>query len=71
MSAKVSSDQIARAAAFTAATLHEAAGRIGALASAIKPMAPVFRVCGPVVTVTSAHGDNLWIQRALDIYGWR
>jgi 4-hydroxy-4-methyl-2-oxoglutarate aldolase len=48
-----------------AATLHEAAGRIGVMPSAIKPVVPGFRVCGPAVTVHSPGGDNLWLHRAL------
>jgi 4-hydroxy-4-methyl-2-oxoglutarate aldolase len=48
-----------------AATLHEAAGRIGVLPSAIKPVVPTFRICGPAVTVHSPGGDNLWLHRAI------
>lgn len=48
-------------------TLHEAGGKIGALPSAIKPVAPGFRLCGPALTVQSPPGDNLWLHRALDI----
>ena len=48
-----------------AATLHEAGGRIGVMPSAIKPVAPSFRVCGPAVTVHSPGGDNLWLHRAI------
>ena len=47
------------------ATLHEAAGRIGVMPSAIKPVAPSFKVCGPAVTVHSPGGDNLWLHRAI------
>jgi 4-hydroxy-4-methyl-2-oxoglutarate aldolase len=47
------------------ATLHETAGRIGALPSAIKPVVPGMRLCGPAVTVHSPPGDNLWIHRAI------
>ncbi len=47
------------------ATLHEAAGQIGALPSAIKPVAARFRVCGPAFTVQSPPRDNLWIHRAI------
>lgn len=47
------------------ATLHETAGRIGALPSAIKPVVPSMRLCGPAVTVHSPPGDNLWIHRAI------
>jgi len=50
---------------FGTATLHEAGGKIGALPSAIKPMAPSFKVCGPAFTVQGPPGDNLWLHRAL------
>lgn len=49
------------------ATLHEAGGKIGALPSAIKPVAAGMRVCGPALTVHSPPGDNLWLHRALDV----
>lgn len=58
-------DQLAEAARLGAATLHEAAGRIGALPSAIKPVAPDMRIAGPAFTVHVPAGDNLWIHRAL------
>ncbi len=38
---------VKRAAAFGTATLHEAAGKIGALTSAIRPMHPSFSIAGP------------------------
>ena len=47
------------------ATLHEAGGRIGALPSAIKPVQPQMKLCGPAITVHSPGGDNLWLHRAL------
>lgn len=58
--------ELVRAAAMLpTATLHEAGGRIGVMPSAIKPVAPGFRICGPAVTVQSPGGDNLWLHRAL------
>jgi 4-hydroxy-4-methyl-2-oxoglutarate aldolase len=48
-----------------AATLHEAAGRIGALPWQIKPVSPSLRLCGPAITVQSPGGDNLWLHRAI------
>jgi 4-hydroxy-4-methyl-2-oxoglutarate aldolase len=60
-----SAQQLAEATRLGAATLHEAAGRIGALPSAIKPVAPDMRVAGPAFTVHIPAGDNLWIHRAL------
>jgi 4-hydroxy-4-methyl-2-oxoglutarate aldolase len=58
---------VKRAAAFGTATLHEAAGKIGALASAIKPMDPKFAIAGPAFTVHSPPGDNLWLHRAIAV----
>jgi 4-hydroxy-4-methyl-2-oxoglutarate aldolase len=56
---------IQRAARHSSATLHEAAGRRGALPAAIKPVAPGFRVCGPAFVVSCASGDNLAIHDAI------
>jgi len=56
---------IERARTFGSATLHEAAGKIGALPSAIKPVAASFALAGPALTVHSPPGDNLWLHRAL------
>lgn len=58
-------DTLARATRLGAATLHEAAGRIGALPSAIKPVATDMKLAGPAFTVHVPTGDNLWIHRAL------
>jgi 4-hydroxy-4-methyl-2-oxoglutarate aldolase len=58
---------LAAAAKLPTATLHEAAKKIGALPSAIKPVAPQFRCAGSALTVHSPGGDNLWLHRALDI----
>lgn len=48
-----------------AATLHEAAGKIGVLPPAIKPVVAGFKICGTAVPVQSPGGDNLWLHRAL------
>ncbi|MEU6371587.1 RraA family protein [Streptomyces sp. NPDC046909] len=53
------------AATLSSATLHEAAGRIGALPSAIGPAFTGARVVGPAFPVASPPGDNLWIHRAV------
>lgn len=47
------------------ATAHEAAGRIGALPSAIKPVAPHMRLAGPAFPVVSPAGDNLFLHHAI------
>lgn len=53
------------AKAVGSATAHEAAGRIGALPSAIKPVSASFRIVGRAFTVQSPPCDNLWIHRAI------
>lgn len=57
----------AEAASLPTATLHEAGKKIGALPSAIRPVAPHFRFAGSALTVHSPGGDNLWLHRALDV----
>jgi 4-hydroxy-4-methyl-2-oxoglutarate aldolase len=64
---RVSAEVLGAAQKLPAATLLEAAGKTGALPSAIKPVVESFRVCGPAVTVHSPPGDNLWLHRALAI----
>jgi 4-hydroxy-4-methyl-2-oxoglutarate aldolase len=62
---RTTASQVSEAFALPTATLHEAAGRIGALPSAIKPVATGMRVAGPAFTVQSPGGDNLWLHRAI------
>src|SRR5882762_3542920 len=62
---RVSPEAVIAAREFPAATIHEAAGKTGALPAAIKPVSAGFRVCGPAVTVHPPPGDNLWIHRAI------
>lgn len=47
------------------ATLHEAAGRLGALPAAIRPVGPFPACAGPAVTVACPPADNLWLHRAV------
>jgi 4-hydroxy-4-methyl-2-oxoglutarate aldolase len=63
---RVAPQLVADTRVLSAATLHEAAGKTGALPWQIKAMAPDFRVCGPAFTVQSPGGDNLWLHRAID-----
>ena len=62
---RVAPELVVAARGLSAATLHEAAGRIGALPHAIKPLADSFTVCGPALTVSGPAGDNLWLHRAI------
>lgn len=61
----LSDELIARAAALSSATLHEAAGKRGALPPTIKPLASHVTVCGRAFPVKSPAGDNLWLHRAI------
>ena len=65
----ISVDEAQRAAAafetLSAATVHEAYGRRGALDPAIKPIVTGRRVCGPAMTVRTAPGSNLLLHQAL------
>jgi 4-hydroxy-4-methyl-2-oxoglutarate aldolase len=63
--AGLSPKQIEQAVGYGTATLHESAGRAGALPSNIKPLTPGLRLCGPAFTVHGRGYDNLWIHRAL------
>ncbi|NKB50248.1 MAG: 4-hydroxy-4-methyl-2-oxoglutarate aldolase [Alphaproteobacteria bacterium] len=64
--ARPSAAELAAAASISASTIHEAAGKIGALPAPIKPLDPKITVCGPAFTVRGAPGDNLWLHHALD-----
>ncbi|MFE2065825.1 4-carboxy-4-hydroxy-2-oxoadipate aldolase/oxaloacetate decarboxylase [Streptomyces sp. NPDC059467] len=50
---------------FSAATVHEAQGRLGALDSTIKPVDHRMKLCGPAFTVVCAPRDNLMLQTAI------
>lgn len=64
---RLPADLLAQAAKLPTATLHEAGKKIGALPSAIKPVAAQFRFAGSALTVHSPPGDNLWLHRALEV----
>jgi 4-hydroxy-4-methyl-2-oxoglutarate aldolase len=49
----------------SAATLHEAMGRRGAVDSRIKPIYSGMRLCGPAITVRCHTGDNLMLLKAI------
>jgi 4-hydroxy-4-methyl-2-oxoglutarate aldolase len=49
----------------TVATVHEAAGRIGALSSAVKAIAPGMKLSGPAYPLSLKPGDNLALHEAI------
>jgi 4-hydroxy-4-methyl-2-oxoglutarate aldolase len=63
--ARVAPELLDEAAKLSAATLHEAGGRIGVFPTAVKPLNDDWTVCGPAFTVHSPPGDNLWLHRAI------
>ena len=58
-------EHLAVASQLPSSTLHEAAGKLGALPSNVKPVTPGMAICGRAVTVQSPPGDNLWLHRAI------
>lgn len=62
---RATTDDIARLGAFTAATIHEAQGRRGALSSNIKPIDRDSSFVGSAFTVVCAPRDNLMLQIAI------
>jgi 4-hydroxy-4-methyl-2-oxoglutarate aldolase len=50
-----------------AATVYEAAGRVGSVSPAIKPLAKGVHILGPAVTVLCHPRDNLMLHKALQI----
>ncbi|MEI9889187.1 MAG: RraA family protein [Rhizomicrobium sp.] len=61
----LSDGDVTRASRLSSASLHEAAGKVGALPSSLKPIDPAMRLCGRALPVRCPAGDNLWIHRAL------
>jgi 4-hydroxy-4-methyl-2-oxoglutarate aldolase len=61
----INPQQLADATKLGTATLHEAAGRVGALPATLRPVSASMRLVGPAFTVICPPGDNLWIHRAI------
>lgn len=56
---------LAEALHLSTATLHEAAGKVGALPAGIKPVRSGMTVVGWALPVRGPSGDNLWLHRAI------
>ncbi|CDR02074.1 4-carboxy-4-hydroxy-2-oxoadipate aldolase/oxaloacetate decarboxylase [Streptomyces iranensis] len=58
-------DVVAALGRFSAATIHEAQGRKGALAHRLKPVDSGMSFCGPAFTAEAQAGDNIMVQVAI------
>jgi 4-hydroxy-4-methyl-2-oxoglutarate aldolase len=58
---------IAELGSFSAATIHEAQGRKGALDSGIKPIDEKSSFCGSAFTVVCHPRDNIILQVAISV----
>lgn len=67
LSAKFSSALLDKLTKVSAASLHEAAGRIGDLPPTIVPLWPETSLSGVALPVLSPGGDNLWIHHAIEV----
>ena len=65
MSTKISDEILRAASEISAATMHEAAGKLGALPSYLKPISSGMKICGRAYPVKGPSGCNLWLHRAI------
>ena len=65
MSTKINDEILRAASKISAATMHEAAGKIGALPSYLKPISSGMKICGRAYPVKGPSGCNLWLHRAI------
>jgi 4-hydroxy-4-methyl-2-oxoglutarate aldolase len=66
MNARPTSEQLHRLRQLGAATIYEAQGQRGAIASSIKPIDPSMTLAGPALTVDCGPADNLMLHAALE-----
>ncbi len=65
MAHRINDETLKAASKIAAATMHEAAGKIGALPYHLKPISSGMKICGRAFTVKGPSGCNLWLHRAI------
>ena len=65
MTNRISDENLNIISNISAATMHEALGKIGALPAYLKPISKGMKICGRALPVKGPSGCNLWLHRGI------